>query len=127
MDHKTIHININGTAQEGSIVGYRLGGNADELSEFMQNRRQPQFMHKIKRIIEEVKYAERNFKKFCLLTRREKEIIALVASGQNNPDISRKLFISRRTVEQHRKNINRKLEINSLQEVCVFAYAFDLV
>lgn len=125
MGHEIIH--KNGTEQETAIIGYRLGGNADELSEFLQNSGQPQFIHKIKRIIEEVKYAERNFKKFCSLTCREKEIIALVVSGLNNPEISKKLYISRRTVEQHRKNINRKLQMNSLPEICVFAYAFDLV
>jgi len=125
MDEEAIH--INGFDQEGKIVGYRLGGNADELYDFLSKSDHSHFLHKMKRIVTEIKYAEKNFKKFCLLTCREKEIIALIASGHNNPGISKKLFISRRTVEQHRKNINRKLEINSLQEVCVFAYAFDLV
>lgn len=87
----------------------------------------PHLIHKLRRIVTEMKYAEKNSFKFCSLTLREKEIIKLIVSGFNNPQISGKLFISRRTVEQHRKNINRKLETNLLPEICVFAYAFDLV
>lgn len=94
---------------------------------FQGNFDQGQLLHKINRLLFEFEYARKNHCKFILLTQREKEIIKLVASGSNNPKISKKLFISRRTVEQHRKNINRKLETNSLQEICVFAYAFDLI
>ena len=83
--------------------------------------------HKLKRIYAELNYVEKNKPKFSLLTSREKEIINLLASGFNNPQISQRLFISRRTVEQHRKNINRKLDINTVIELCVFAYAFNLV
>jgi DNA-binding NarL/FixJ family response regulator len=86
-----------------------------------------QVLHKLRRILSEIRYAEINNDKFRLLTGREKEIIKLIVSGCNNPQISKKLFISRRTVEQHRKNINRKLKMHSLPEICVFAYAFNMV
>lgn len=103
---------------------------AHSITEFMSfqgNFDKRQLLHKINRVLFEFEYARKNHCKFILLTHREKEIIGLIVSGCNNPQISEKLFISRRTVEQHRKNINRKLEMNSLQEICVFAYAFDLV
>jgi len=86
-----------------------------------------QVIHKLNRILVEIEYASNNREKYTSLTAREKEIIILVASGYNNPQISNKLFISRCTVEQHRKNINRKLEINTIYDLCVFAYAFNLV
>ena len=86
-----------------------------------------QFVHKLNRMLVEMEYAKTNLKKFLLLTQREKEIITLVVLGNNNPQISRQLFISRHTVEQHRKNINRKLETNTLAELCVFAYAYNLI
>jgi DNA-binding NarL/FixJ family response regulator len=98
-----------------------------EFISFQGNFDKIQLLHKINRVLFEFEYARKNHCKFILLTQREKQIIKLVVSGCNNPEISKKLFISRRTVEQHRKNINRKLEMNCLQEVCVFAYAFDLV
>src|SRR5205085_1184669 len=43
------------------------------------------------------------------LTLREKEIIKMVAEGLTNQQIADKLFISHRTVEKHRMNINGKL------------------
>ncbi len=87
---------------------------------------QSQIRHKLKRVLTELKYAEANKKKFLCLTDREKEIIKLIVNGYNNPDISKILYISRRTVEQHRKNINRKLNLRSLAEICDFAKAFDM-
>lgn len=43
-----------------------------------------------------------------ILTRRELEIVKLIALEYNNRKISESLFISERTVETHRKNIFRK-------------------
>lgn len=65
--------------------------------------------------------------KFNDLTQREKEVLELVARGNTNPQTAQELGISRRTVESHRKNINRKLGMNNLVELVRFALAFDLV
>lgn len=43
------------------------------------------------------------------LTRREKEILLLIAEGYTNPEIAEKLFISATTVDSHRKNLLAKL------------------
>ena len=42
------------------------------------------------------------------LTGREREILRLLVEGNKNEDISNKLFISKMTVQSHRKNIMRK-------------------
>jgi DNA-binding CsgD family transcriptional regulator len=68
-----------------------------------------------------------NFQIFSDLTRREKEIISLLAQGYDNPTIADKLFISRYTVEQHRKNIRSKTGFKRLAEIIRFAITFDLV
>jgi predicted ATPase/DNA-binding CsgD family transcriptional regulator len=47
------------------------------------------------------------------LTRREREIALLVASGLSNRDIATRLFISKRTVDAHVEHIFAKLEITS--------------
>ena len=47
------------------------------------------------------------------LTRREREIGLLVASGLSNRDIATRLFISKRTVDAHVEHIFAKLEISS--------------
>lgn len=49
------------------------------------------------------------------LTRREKEILQLLAQGLNGPQIADKLFLSPYTVETHRKNLMQKLNATSLQ------------
>lgn len=43
------------------------------------------------------------------LTKREREILKLVAEECSNQEIADKLFISLRTVETHRSNLNQKL------------------
>jgi DNA-binding NarL/FixJ family response regulator len=43
------------------------------------------------------------------LTRREKEIISLIALGKSTRDIAEQLFLSELTIKTHRKNISEKL------------------
>jgi ATP/maltotriose-dependent transcriptional regulator MalT len=50
------------------------------------------------------------------LTRRELEIMRLVASGETNREIARDLFLSTRTVDMHVRNILRKLDCRSRAE-----------
>ncbi len=47
------------------------------------------------------------------LTRREKEIITELVQGHNVPQIAENLFISAHTVETHKKNIFKKLDIHN--------------
>lgn len=97
------------------------------LSSPIANAESRQIIHKLNRILVEIEFGNKNRHKFLSLTEREKQIITLVVLGNNNPQIADQLFISRSTVEQHRKNINRKLELNTLSDLCLFAYAFNLV
>lgn len=83
--------------------------------------------HKLNRIYDQQHFMQEHQLSFNELTRREKEIMTLVAQGFNNPMIAEKLFISRHTVEQHRKNLYRKLGISSFSEVFQYALAFDLI
>mgnify|MGYP001600886448 FL=1 len=45
-----------------------------------------------------------------VLTRREKEVLELIAGGMTNNEIGEKLFISPSTVDTHRKNLLAKFE-----------------
>jgi DNA-binding NarL/FixJ family response regulator len=45
-----------------------------------------------------------------ILTRREKEVLELIADGMTNAEIAQKLFISVTTVDTHRKNLLAKME-----------------
>lgn len=85
------------------------------------------FNHKIERMWKEERYKKSHGEKFNSLTRREEEILSLVVSDFSNIEIAEILYISRFTVEQHRKNINRKLGLNSAIQLYRFALAFDMV
>ncbi len=47
------------------------------------------------------------------LTKREREILELVAEGNTSSQIGEKLFISSQTVDTHRKNIMRKVGVHN--------------
>ncbi len=47
------------------------------------------------------------------ITKREKEILKLIAEGWSSQQIADSLFISIRTVETHRQNLNQKLDIKN--------------
>ena len=55
------------------------------------------------------------------LTKREEEIVGLVAKGLTSQDIAKKLFISPRTVETHRARIMDKLGVNNAAGLVRFA------
>lgn len=55
------------------------------------------------------------------LTKREEEIVTLVAKGLTSQDIAKKLFISPRTVETHRARIMDKLGVNNAAGLVRFA------
>ena len=57
-----------------------------------------------------------------LLTRREREVAALIARGQSNRAIGAELVISERTVEKHVANILARLELRSRAQLAVWAH-----
>ena len=56
-----------------------------------------------------------------MLTRREQEVVALVARGLTNRQISAGLFISERTVDAHVRKILKKLGLRSRAQVAIWA------
>jgi DNA-binding NarL/FixJ family response regulator len=114
--------------KSGNINDYSLL--LDDLTIMAQNNddvRIRHIVHKLNRLFVELDYIKNSQAKIKSVTNREKEIIHLLAKGFNNPEIATKLFISRRTVEQHRKNINRKLQITCFADLLAFAYAFNII
>ncbi len=55
------------------------------------------------------------------LSRRELEVLTLVAQGLNNRAIAERLFISENTVKNHIRNIHEKLQVHSRMEAVVRA------
>lgn len=61
------------------------------------------------------------------LSDREKEVVVCVAKGMTNKEIAETLFLSIHTVNTHRKNISRKLQINSPSGLTIYAIVNKLV
>jgi DNA-binding CsgD family transcriptional regulator len=61
------------------------------------------------------------------LTRRELQVIRLLAAGRSNRAIARELTISERTVDRHVSNILTKLDLSSRAAATAYAYQHGLV
>jgi DNA-binding NarL/FixJ family response regulator len=61
------------------------------------------------------------------LTQRERQVMRLLAEGFSPKEIGEKLFISPKTVENHRTNIMNKLEIHSNMELVRYAARLGLI
>lgn len=56
-----------------------------------------------------------------ILSNRENEILHLIANGKSSKEISESLFIAKTTVDTHRKNMIRKLDLSSGNELVKYA------
>lgn len=71
--------------------------------------------------IKQEKFNDSFSTKSIRLSPQEKEIIKLIVSGGTSKTIAEKLFISKSTVDTHRRNIYRKLEITGISSLIRFA------
>ena len=63
----------------------------------------------------------------CLLSEREMEVLPLICEGLKNKEIANKLFISERTVENHRKNIFVKTNSKNAFGLIVYSIKNGLI
>jgi len=61
------------------------------------------------------------------LTEREREILRLIAEGLSNKEVGERLYISHRTVDTHRSNIMRKLDVHNLASLIRLAVQTGLI
>ena len=62
-----------------------------------------------------------------LLTTREREVLKLIAEGSRNKDVAEYLSISLKTVEKHRSNLMKKLNIHNASGITTYAIKNGLV
>ena len=62
-----------------------------------------------------------------VITRREKEVLQLIADGLTNHAIAEKLFISTTTVDTHRNSLLSKFEVRNTANLVRLAAQFDLI
>ncbi len=73
------------------------------------------------------KTTDSRYHKDEILTKRELEIVKLVAEGLNNQKIADQLCISHRTVDTHRTNIMQKVKVKNVAELVRYAIKNRLV
>jgi DNA-binding NarL/FixJ family response regulator len=62
-----------------------------------------------------------------VITRREKEVLSLIAEGMTNNEIATKLFLSSTTVDTHRKNLLAKLDVKNTAALVRVAIRQNLI
>lgn len=62
-----------------------------------------------------------------ILTEREIEILKLIAAGFSNKEIGDQLFISHRTVDTHRTNLMKKLDVSNIAGLISYAIRNGIV
>ena len=55
------------------------------------------------------------------LTARERQVLSLVVQGLSNRDVANRLGVSVKTVDHHRSNLMRKVDVHSATELMVYA------
>ncbi len=70
---------------------------------------------------------QQNRQEIPVLTRREKEVLELIASGMTNNEIAAKLFVSVATVDTHRKNLLAKFDARNIAMLIKMAVQLQLI
>jgi len=61
------------------------------------------------------------------LTAREREVLKLIADGHTNQEIAEQLGLSRKTVDSHRANAMRKLDLHDVTELVKYALRTGMI
>lgn len=61
------------------------------------------------------------------LTKREKEVLYLIANEQTTPEIAAKLFLSKNTITTHRKKLLLKLKVRNIAGLVRVAIQNELI
>lgn len=87
----------------------------------------PNFSPRVLKNYRKMVHSGRKVDEFSRLTNREREILQLIAEGYKSREIAESLYISPKTVENHRANIMRKLEIHDTAGLVRYAVRIGLV
>ncbi|RPD90704.1 DNA-binding response regulator [Aureibaculum marinum] len=123
-DSKTIHV-----LTEDNVDGY-----------VPKNAEKGELIQAIETIVKGEKYFSESIKKAYMdsmfnkekdvissLTKREKEVLKLIAEEYTTQEIADKLFLSKHTIEGYRKNLISKLEVRNLAGLTKYAIQLGLL
>jgi len=122
-------------ALKAGATGYVLKGSSfGELAEAVRSARKgtPRFSPPISRIIMDSYLDESPDRKMersrsGMLTNREREVLRLIAEGNTNNEIAAQIKISVKTVETHRTNLMKKLDIHDVAGLTRYAIKSGVV
>ena len=113
---------IKESAAEGLLKGIETGLKGDY---FLDSAVSPQVVQTLMKLPgKETKITDAHY---ASLTAREQEILRLLAEGLPTREVAEKLFISPKTVENHRANIMNKLDLHSTLELVRYAAKLGLI
>jgi len=107
----------------GERIGYLLKSRVTDVDDFVET------LHRVHdggtvvdpAVVQELVAAHRRRDPLDVLSPREREVLALLAEGKSNKEISVAMNISVRTVEAHRLQLMEKLNIRSVAELTKYA------
>lgn len=85
------------------------------------------YSSKIERLSEENTFLRKNQHLYASLSKREQQILSLMAKDKSSIEIGEYLHLSEETVKTHRRNIKRKIGVQNQYDVIKFAQAFNIV
>ena len=87
----------------------------------------PSVSKKVMEKFTQVTGGKKDFINYGKLSDREKEVLQLVAEGKSTKEVAGKLYISPKTVENHRANIMKKLDIHDRMGLTKYALRLGLI
>ncbi len=122
------------TFNQQSFIEKMLGNGASGY--LLKNATQEELMEGIETVIKGKQFLSfdaalslrkpENLNDAPVITRREKEVLELIADGMTNNEIAQKLFISSTTVDTHRKNLLAKFEAKNTASLVRIATQMQL-
>jgi DNA-binding NarL/FixJ family response regulator len=123
------------TFNQQSFIEKMLANGADGY--LLKNATQQELMLGIKTVMSGKQYLsfdaaiairkKGNENEIPIITRREKEVLVLIADGLTNVEIGTKLFIGNSTVDTHRKNLLAKFGAKNTAALVKIAMQFNLI
>lgn len=132
--YKGIHIVGLSSFNQQSFIQKMLGNGASGY--VLKNATREELVDAIETVMEgqiflsneaELTVQKNENSKTPIITRREKEVLLLIADGLTNNEIALKLFISITTVETHRKNLLAKFEVKNTASLIRMATQYQLI
>ncbi len=124
------------TYNQAGIINKMLENGAD--SYLLKNTSSEELIEVIEKVSSGKKFLTPEIKKLLsnnapstyktpVFTKREKEVLALIAEGLTNQEIADKLFISQLTVISHRKSLLEKTESKNTAQLIKYCFEFGLL